>query len=160
MAGVMAFDTLAYSKKLQNAGMSSELADVMATTQLDALNRMIDAHELATRSDLRILQQKLEGDSQAMEQRLLNGQNEQRLKLEADNQAMEQRLLNSLNEQRLKLEADNEKLGLKLGADIKNLEKSLAAQITTTLFKFLRWLVSIGIALAGVIGAFVYWLHP
>ena len=30
MAGIMAFDTLAYSKKLQNAGMSSELADVMA----------------------------------------------------------------------------------------------------------------------------------
>lgn len=48
----IAFDTLAYSKKLQAAGMPATQADAFAEAQQDAIRHVIDARELATKGDL------------------------------------------------------------------------------------------------------------
>lgn len=46
------FDTLEFSKALQNAGMSQEQADAMAQAQKQAFEHMIATRELATKTDL------------------------------------------------------------------------------------------------------------
>ena len=46
------FDTLAYSNKLQDAGMSREQADAMAKAQAEAMKELVAAQELVTKHDL------------------------------------------------------------------------------------------------------------
>lgn len=46
------FDTLAYSKTLQAAGIPQAQADALAKAQKDAIDEMVEAKELATRKDL------------------------------------------------------------------------------------------------------------
>lgn len=48
------FDTLAYSDKLQKAGMPREQADAMAKAQAEAIKEMVAAQELVTKHDLYI----------------------------------------------------------------------------------------------------------
>ncbi len=48
------FDTLAYSNKLQDAGMSREQADAMAKAQAEAMKELVAAQELVTKHDLYI----------------------------------------------------------------------------------------------------------
>ncbi|MDE7065980.1 MAG: CCDC90 family protein [Desulfovibrionaceae bacterium] len=48
------FDTLAYSNKLQQAGMSREQADAMANAQADAMKELVAAQDLVTKHDLYI----------------------------------------------------------------------------------------------------------
>lgn len=55
----IAFDTLAYSKKLQAAGMSAPQADAFAEAQQDAIRQVVDAKELATKGDLLALRKDL-----------------------------------------------------------------------------------------------------
>ena len=56
----VAFDTLAYSKTLQDAGMPAAQADALAKAQKAALDEMAAAKELATKSDLHELRLELE----------------------------------------------------------------------------------------------------
>ena len=46
------FDTLAYSKTLQAAGMPPEQADALAKAQKTTIDEMVAAKELATKHDL------------------------------------------------------------------------------------------------------------
>ena len=48
------FDTLAYSRTLQNAGMPRDQADAMAHAQADAMKELVAAQELVTKRDLYI----------------------------------------------------------------------------------------------------------
>ena len=48
------FDTLAYSNKLQQAGMSREQADAMANAQADAMKELVAAQDLVTKHELYI----------------------------------------------------------------------------------------------------------
>lgn len=48
------FDTLEFSKTLQNAGIAQEHADAMATAQRKAMQEMVSAQELVTKKDLKI----------------------------------------------------------------------------------------------------------
>ena len=48
------FDTLAYSKTLQAAGMPAEQADALAKAQKAAIDEMVAAKELASKDDLHI----------------------------------------------------------------------------------------------------------
>ena len=48
------FDTLAYSNKLQDAGMSREQADAMAKAQAEAMKELVAAQDLVTKHDLYI----------------------------------------------------------------------------------------------------------
>lgn len=50
----LTFNTLAYSKKLQKAGIAREQADAIADAQADAMKEMSDAQELVTKKDLAI----------------------------------------------------------------------------------------------------------
>ncbi|MBE6442005.1 MAG: hypothetical protein E7022_06690 [Desulfovibrio desulfuricans] len=52
------FDTLEYSKTLQDAGIAAAQADALAKAQKKALDQMVAAKELATKMDL--LQAKME----------------------------------------------------------------------------------------------------
>ena len=53
------FDTLAYSRTLQEAGMSQEQADALARAQVTAMSEMVSAKELATKGDLMGLEHRL-----------------------------------------------------------------------------------------------------
>lgn len=54
------FDTLAYSKTLQAAGMPQEQAEALAKAQKAALDEMVAAKELATQADILRLENKME----------------------------------------------------------------------------------------------------
>jgi hypothetical protein len=61
----MALDTLAYSKKLQEAGFTARQAEVQA----EALHMVLE-HDIATKQDLRELEARLETKMAQMEARL------------------------------------------------------------------------------------------
>lgn len=48
------FDTLAYSKTLQRAGIAREQADALAQANADAIKNIITANELVTKKDMLI----------------------------------------------------------------------------------------------------------
>ena len=54
------FDTLAYSKTLQDAGMPREQADALANAQKKAIDEMVTAKELATRADIQDVRLEIE----------------------------------------------------------------------------------------------------
>ena len=54
------FDTLAYSKTLQDAGMPREQADALANAQKKAIDEMVAAKELATRGDIQDMRLEIE----------------------------------------------------------------------------------------------------
>lgn len=56
------FDTLAYSKTLQAAGMPQEQAEALAKAQKAALDEMVAAKELATQADILRLENKMEAN--------------------------------------------------------------------------------------------------
>lgn len=64
------FDTLAYCKTLQDAGMSAQQAEAMARAQQKAIAEMMSAQELATKGDI----QDVRLEMKAMEMRLLKWQ--------------------------------------------------------------------------------------
>ena len=64
------FDTLAYSKTLQDAGMPREQADALAHAQKKAIEEMVTAKELATKGDI----QDVRLEMKSMEMRLLKWQ--------------------------------------------------------------------------------------
>ena len=54
MPSILAFDTLAYSKALQNAGMEPALADLIASKQREAIADILDSRQLATKQDVQL----------------------------------------------------------------------------------------------------------
>lgn len=54
------FDTLAYSNKLQSAGVPRAQAEALTNANADALKDMIHAHDIATKQDLAILKQEMD----------------------------------------------------------------------------------------------------
>ena len=54
------FDTLAYSKTLQDAGMPREQADALANAQKKAIDEMVTARELAARADIQDVRLEIE----------------------------------------------------------------------------------------------------
>ncbi len=75
------FDTLAYSKSLQEAGMPGEQADALAKAQKAAIAEMVSVKELATKGDIREAElrlqaeiEKIRAEIKATELRLLKWQ--------------------------------------------------------------------------------------
>lgn len=56
------FDTLAYSRTLQDAGMPVEQADALARAQKAAIDEMLAAKELATKGDIREAELRLQAE--------------------------------------------------------------------------------------------------
>ena len=54
------FDTLAYSKTLQDAGMPREQADALANAQKKAIDEMVTARDLAARADIQDVRLEIE----------------------------------------------------------------------------------------------------
>ncbi len=53
------FDTLEYSKTLQKSGFSQEQAEAMAKAQRNAMQEMIAAQQLVTKSDIQEMKHEL-----------------------------------------------------------------------------------------------------
>ena len=64
MSSLLAFDTLGYSKALQNAGMEPALADLIATKQQEAISDRLGSRQLATKQDVQLEIEKLRADSE------------------------------------------------------------------------------------------------
>lgn len=54
-----AFDTMAYARRLQDAGFSEPQAEALARAQADALEKMLATSQIATRADTLLLQKDL-----------------------------------------------------------------------------------------------------
>jgi len=69
MANVMAFDTLAYAKKLKAVGVPENVAEAQAEAQAEALAEIVE-ERLATKKDLKELEVSLKRDLKELEMRL------------------------------------------------------------------------------------------
>ncbi len=56
----IAFDTLAYSEKMQKAGFTRDQADAMAKANSEAFKNMVDTQQLATKHDVELVKHDLE----------------------------------------------------------------------------------------------------
>ena len=62
MSSILAFDTLEYSKALQDAGMDRTLAELIARKQREAFEEVLDARQLVTKQDLQLEIEKVRSD--------------------------------------------------------------------------------------------------
>ena len=62
MAMTITFDTLAYCKTLQSAGMSQQQAEAMAKAQKAVMEELVAAKELATQADILRLENRMESN--------------------------------------------------------------------------------------------------
>ena len=62
MSSILAFDTLEYSKALQDAGMDRTLAELIARKQREAFEEVLDARKLVTKQDLQLEIEKVRAD--------------------------------------------------------------------------------------------------
>ena len=113
---VVAFDTLAFAKRLEQHGFSSEQAQVMVELQKETINSAID-NSLATKADIRALIESIK---------------ESRDAAKADTQALREEvkadisaLIESIKASRDAAKADTQALREELKADISRLDKEL-----------------------------------
>ncbi len=62
MSSILVFDTLEYSKALQDAGMDRTLAELIAKKQREAFEEVLDARKLVTKQDLQLEIEKVRAD--------------------------------------------------------------------------------------------------
>ncbi|MDH2240091.1 CCDC90 family protein [Pigmentiphaga sp. GD03639] len=101
MTAALAFDTLQYSKRLQQAGVAAPVADAQAealaqvlTTGMDALATRADLERvsLAARTDLERVETSLKGDIHALENRLISTEGQLRSEFRSELRLLEQRM--------------------------------------------------------------------
>ena len=69
--GATTFDTLAYSKLLRDAGIAQEQAEALTKAQQLALDEMFAIKEIATKSDILRLENKLDNKIDSVKHELL-----------------------------------------------------------------------------------------
>lgn len=70
MTHVITFDTLAYANRLKKAGVDQKLAEALVESQAELLSNLVD-DQLATKQDIKDLDNSLQIKMQALEHRLL-----------------------------------------------------------------------------------------
>ena len=114
MSSILAFDTLSYSKALQDAGMEPALADLIATKQREAIADILDSRQLATKQDVQLEIEKVRAEIE---------------KLRAESKADNEKLRAEIEKLRAESKADIEKLRAESKADIEKLRAELKADI-------------------------------
>ena len=112
MPSLLAFDTLAYSKALQNAGMEPALADLISSKQREAIADILDSRQLATKQDVQLEIEKVRAEIE---------------KLRAESKADIE-----------KLRADSEKAHGELRLEI----EKVRAEITRSSHQKLKWQIA------------------
>lgn len=70
----LAFDTLAFSQKLQESGMPQAQAETLAKVQKEALEEIVSTQDFATKADIRETEPKLQTEIQKAKHDLLKWQ--------------------------------------------------------------------------------------
>ena len=136
MPSILAFDTLAYSKALQNAGMEPALADLIATKQREAIADILDSRQLATKQDVQLEIEKLRAELKADSEKL-------RAELKADIEKLRAELKADI----AKLRADSEKARGELRLEI----EKVRAEITRSSHQQLKWQIATVVGLAALL---------
>ncbi len=134
----LAFDTLAYARRLEVAGFSRQQAETLAEEQAKLMD-----DRLATKADIEALRLATKADIEAL--RLANKTDIEALKLatKADIEAL-----------RLATKTDIEALKLATNAGIREAELRLEGKIETVKADILKWIVgTIGIQTIVIVGA-------
>jgi len=126
----VAFDTLAFAKRLQAAGMSSELAEAQASAQAEFLDQHI-LSKMATKEDLRReiegLRKELKTDIEGLHKELKTDIEGLRKELKTDIEGLRKELKNEIEGLRKDTNAANEGLRKELKNDIEGLRKDTNA---------------------------------
>ena len=132
MPSILAFDTLAYSKALQNAGMEPALADLIASKQREAIADILDSRQLATKQDVQLEIEKVRAEIE---------------KLRAESKADIEKLRAELKADIEKLRTDSEKTHGELRLDIEKVH----AEITRSSHQQLKWQIATVVALTALL---------
>jgi len=129
----VAFDTLAFAKRLQAAGMSSELAEAQASAQAEFLDQHI-LSKMATKEDLRReiegLRKELKTDIEGLRKELKNEIEGLRKDTNAANEGLRKELKNDIEGLRKDTNAANEGLRKELKNDIEGLRKDMDIRLS------------------------------
>ena len=123
MPSILAFDTLAYSKALQNAGMEPALADLISSKQREAIADILDSRQLATKQDVQLEIEKVRAEIE---------------KLRAESNAANEKLRAESKADIEKLRADSEKAHGELRLEI----EKVRAEITRSSHQQLKWQIA------------------
>ena len=77
----LTFDTLAYSKDMQEAGFTREQADAMASANAAAFQSMVVSRRLATKDDVERLERKLDNTRRDLESQISSVKNDLELQI-------------------------------------------------------------------------------
>ena len=81
MMPALTFDTLAYSKDMQEAGFTREQADAMASANAAAFQSMVVSRRLATKDDVERLERKLDNTRRDLESQISSVKNDLELEI-------------------------------------------------------------------------------
>ena len=139
---ILTFDTLAFSKTMQDAGMERMQAEALATAQREAFSQMLDAPDFATKADVLETRAALKEDIVAVRTALKKDIVAVRTELKEDIAAVR----NDLKEEIAKSNARIDVLEQRMSADMNVVKKLLEQQdakiemcTTDTENKWLFW---------------------
>ena len=143
---ILTFDTLAFSKTMQDAGMDRMQAEALATAQREAFSQMLDARDFATKTDVLETKAELKENIAAVRTELkenIAAVKEDIAKTNTRIDVLEQRMTSGFDTVRKLLEQQNAKIEMRATATenkmVKWLIGSLVAQ-TTLIFAILSYL--------------------
>ncbi len=144
---ILTFDTLAFSKTMQDAGMDRMQAEALATAQREAFSQMLDARDFATKADVLETKVELKEDIAAVKADLAAVRTE----LKQDIAAVKADLATV----RTELKQDIAAVRTELKEDIAKVEM----RVTATENKMVKWLIGCLVAQTTLIFAILSYLR-
>jgi len=124
MSTALAFDTHAYVKKLRDAGVPEQQAEI----QVEAIASLIE-ERMVTKQDQQLLETNLRRDMKELETNLRRDMKELETRLETRIKELETRLETRIKELETRLETRIKELEVELKHDIKDLETRLLIRL-------------------------------
>ncbi|MBD5642032.1 MAG: DUF1640 domain-containing protein [Desulfovibrio sp.] len=146
---LVAFDTLAYSNRLEQNGFTREQAEAIAHANAEAMRDMLAAQEFVTKKDLLETQV-------ALENRIAGAKDEQRKEIGASNAESRKEMAANTAELRKEIQDTRDELQKEIHDTKDELRKELEVirvYIADTKHELLKWTIGMGMSAIGLIVA-------
>lgn len=150
----IAFDTLAYGKRLQKGGIGREQAEAMAEATADAFQIMLDARHLASQQDIRGLEFSIKEEIAGLHSEFKEDMDNLRSELKGD-------MASQRSEFRLELSILADRIN-KWCEDINGLKrdmKALEQKVDSQKFDIIKWVVALMFAQSALLVTVFGWLR-
>ena len=159
---IITFDTLAFSKTMQDAGMERTQAEALATAQREAFIQMLDARDFATSLDVHTAKSELKDEIAAVRTELKEDNANLRAELKDEIAAVRTELRQEIAQVNSKIDLLDQRTTANIQAVItliKQMDDKIETRATATENKLIKWLLGSFVGLASLFIAISRFMH-